>query len=223
MLRDPAPRQNIGFGVPPLDPGEQEGSGGNSIISKYLDQNPLVRYLGTAAASIVSMSVAGAMVRRGGLAALAKVQAQALNNPQLAARLDSGVRSFRKVEQYLDELQGVTRTYDPDEAFVIKDNRGRLARSGRVVKTDGYSYRVDNPELGPWGYRDAIQQRIVAQARRLPYELPGFYAADKLILDPLLGTDQGERPTSRVLLILSVTLLLKALRTLLSTSYRLTL
>lgn len=38
-----------------------------------------------------------------------------------------------------------------------------------------------------WHYRDELQQRLVRQVRRLPYEVPAFYAADKFIAKPVFG------------------------------------
>lgn len=43
-----------------------------------------------------------------------------------------------------------------------------------------------------WHYRDELQQRLVRQARRLPYEVPAFYAADKYVSKPLFSGKQED-------------------------------
>ncbi len=194
MIRDQGPKYNIGFGVPPMDAGEEEGYGGEGLIARKMGDHPILKYLGTAAASIVSMGLAGAVVRKGGLRALEKVQSSAITNPAMAGR----VRSFRRVEEYLDDLEGVTRTFqDDNELNLVKRVGSKIERADNKYISDGYAFRgADNKNLNEWSYRREIQQRMVRQARRLPYEIPGFYAADKLVLDPLLGTDANERPTN---------------------------
>lgn len=192
MLRDNGPGPSIGFGVPPLELGEERGSGGDSPVARFLDKSPLHRFLGTAAASLITMSVAGAVVRGGGMEAAMRIQKYAMSKPNLAGKVDKAISSFREVEKYLDELQGVTRAYqdgDPSKLFVRDPKTGRARRADSVFQSDGYYERLKNPDLPEWAVRDEIQQRLIKQARRLPYELPGFYVADKAILDPLLGSD----------------------------------
>lgn len=197
MIRDSGPRQNIGFGVPPMTvEEEQPGSSGGGVVSQKLDGHPILKYLSTAAASIIAMGVAGSVVRKGGMRAVFEIQQQALKNSSNGGAVDNAVKSFRKVERYMDELQGVTRAFGNDESgrdlLVERLADGKLARTGSAVRTDGAMFRIDNPDRGEWAMRDEIQQRMVTQARRLPYELPGFYAADKLIIDPILGNQERE-------------------------------
>jgi hypothetical protein len=192
MLRDQGPRQSIGFGVPPLEVGEERGTSDQSGIARFLDKHPLARFMTTAAASLVSMSVAGSVVKRGGMEAAMRLQKHALSSPNLAGRADQAIKSFRTIESYLDELQGVTRTYrdnDPRNLFERAPGTRRVRRTDETHYNDGYHERPKNRDLPEWAARDEIQRRIVAQARRLPYELPGFYIADKAVLDPLLGSD----------------------------------
>lgn len=44
-----------------------------------------------------------------------------------------------------------------------------------------------------WHWRDQLQQNLVRQARRLPYEVPAFYAADKIVGRTLFGRKDDEK------------------------------
>lgn len=44
-----------------------------------------------------------------------------------------------------------------------------------------------------WHWRDQLQQNLVRQARRLPYEVPAFYAADKTVGRTLFGRKDDEK------------------------------
>lgn len=174
---------------------EEGGAGGSSVVSKRVEGNPILKYLGVAAASIVSMSLAGSVVKRGSVTAGLKMQ-EAFGHTE---RFQGAVQNFRKVEKYLDELQGITRTFDnddPNKLFSRIDasrKRSRAIRTDSVVQTDSANRRLADSGLDAWLLRDELQQRLVRQARRLPYELPGFYVAQKAIIDPMFGEEDGKK------------------------------
>lgn len=50
--------------------------------------------------------------------------------------------------------------------------------------------------MSQWAWRDDFQQKLVRQARRLPYEAPAFAAAER-ITKPLFGSPEEEGPKRR--------------------------
>ena len=59
-----------------------------------------------------------------------------------------------------------------------------MARSG-VSSADG------------WSWRDELQQSLVRQARRLPYEVPAFYVADKTVGRAFRGSEESSGPRKK--------------------------
>lgn len=194
MIRDQGPRQNIGFGVPP-QPTEETSSGSNTILSSKLDGHPVMRFFATAAASITAMAVSGAVIRGGGIKLTDKLIQYAQRSPELKAVADRSLTSFRRIEDLLDSAQGVTRYYNEGTPDAIKllDGKGRRLKASKVEDFDNFRFRAENDDLPAWTAREEIQKRMVRQARRLPYELPGFYVAQKTVIDPLMGNNEDKK------------------------------
>jgi hypothetical protein len=198
MIKDGSGKHNLGFGIPLVDHKEEPGvpePGNSNAVQKSFVGNPAIKFFATMTASMVAMHVAGKVAKEGGIRLAYKLQDQAKSSQKIGRSISEGVNSFRKIQAELDALQGVTRKYvDPgDKSILVKKSPdGRWIRD-TVTQTDGYHFRHMNPKVPDWQLRDEIQQRLVKQARRLPYELPGFYAFDKFLIDPILGNDQDKK------------------------------
>lgn len=102
-----------------------------------------------------------------------------------------------KARGILDELEGVSRLQKGKNTLVF-DDAGTLSTGytgKKNVVNAGYFFGAEgiNPSSAKtWHYRDALQQGLVRQARRLPYEVPAFYAADKFITKPLFNGPKEE-------------------------------
>jgi hypothetical protein len=104
-----------------------------------------------------------------------------------------------RIRRTLDELEGVSRTRFGDTAYdqlVYKvGNRLTTGYDDNGIKSitslrRGYGYK---PQDGrQWAWRDQFQQALVKQARRLPYEVPAFYVADKAINKKIFGNGVEE-------------------------------
>lgn len=207
MIRDQAPNHNLGFGVRSHDvhnlPEETQGpnpEGG--VIARKLHDDPVLRFLGTMAVTVVGMKVGGDLVRKGGLRLGMHLEDSAA---PLAKR---SMATYRRTQKLMDSYQGVARDFIDDNPrrrlFIRGDDK--VIRSGTIVNTkgsDGYFMRLEEikeakrrgiepPEM--WRIRDSIQQRMISQARRLPYELPAAYVTQRALTDPMFG---NERPQGR--------------------------
>jgi hypothetical protein len=155
-----------------------------------------MRFFAVAGASIISMGLAGSVVRGGGLRLAEQAQKVAMGSGKYAESTRGAIKSFRRIEEHLDALQGIDRQLlDPNNETILV---GRSAKTGKLERDsttiiDSFNIRTSaNPE-DPWLLRDELQQRLVTQARRLPYELPGFYLAQKAVIDPVLGTNENKK------------------------------
>lgn len=142
------------------------------------------------------MGVAGKLVRGGGLRLADVAQNVAMGEGKYAEAARDAIHSFRRIEEHLDNLQGVSRKLvDPANELKLV---GRDPKTGKLVRDsttiiDDYNIRTSASPEDPWLLRDELQQRLVRQARRLPYELPGFYLAQKTVIDPVLGTNENQK------------------------------
>ena len=203
MIQDRGPRHNLGFGVPVVrgesDPEAIEtGIPVNSgAVAKALGERPLLKFAAVATASLVGMHMAGKVARAGGHRLAYQAQELAAKNTPFGNTVREGLVSVRKIQEILDQYEGVYRQrVDPTESgrhiFVRRGENGEWLKDN-VQRIDSAKFRSTADNLPDWQLRDEIQQRLVRQARRLPYELPGFYAVDKAINDPLLGNDQDRK------------------------------
>lgn len=203
MIRDPGPIHNIGFGVTsrdiPFNEGEQEGDAPNSgYISRALNGHPMMKFIATTAATLAVSSVLTGMTKKGGLKLAKFAQDKADSGNVFATSI---VESVVSVRRHLDELEGFTRYIEDADGNIIDDGYSKLVyeldgqlKTGyrRSESAVGYGFNADERLAGygaevPWAFRDKLQQRLVRAGRRLPYELPALYAADKAIVEPAFG------------------------------------
>jgi len=209
LIRDQGPSFQLGFGVDSrtlnLKQGETEGPNPESgAIAKALHDHPLMRFLTVSAATMVGMVVAGSVVKKGGVKL--GYALQNLNTPTV----NNGIRQVRKAQEYLDDWQGITRTfaddasgYDTSTKLFVKDPDTNRILGDHTEQTKGWYFTRKEQEtafqegrepLSSWGYKEELQQRLVRQARRLPYELPAAYITQRGITDTLFG--EGEKENS---------------------------
>lgn len=199
MIKDNQPIHNIGFGVTSRDAeGEKGGplqgqSPHSSFISRALGDHPMLAMTTAMVATGVAAGVAGKFVREGGLKLGYKLT-QAAKQEGSSTFIQKANSSLLKMRRTLDELEGFKRIGRGVEELVYEDG-GRLTTgynaSGLLDRDNvqslrrGFDYAArDGKE---WMWRDQFQQSLVKQARRLPYEVPAFYVADKAINKRLLG------------------------------------
>ncbi len=93
-----------------------------------------------------------------------------------------------------DRWQGVGRDvldefdFSQDKFLEVDTAAARAAKKERIAAGE----IIEGPE--EWTWRQATQQSLVRQARRLPYELPAAYLAQRFVSDPLFGNsrDRGK-------------------------------
>lgn len=207
MVRDPGPIQNLGYSVtsrdlPTMNDEERGDAPNSSFISKALNGHPVLRFLATSGATLGAMFVLSKITKEGGLKLAKTLQDQASVNPEGFS--SKAVKSLTGLRKQLDELQGVSRAIDgmsPDQldpySNLVFESNGRLS-AGQTKLTDQGDYftsaelnqagrGIENEPAAIWSLRDSIQTRMVASARRMPYELPALYVGQKALIDPIFG------------------------------------
>jgi len=213
LIRDPGPIQNLGYGVTsrdiPVGEGESDGVAPNSgMVSRALNGHPIMRFLASTATVMVAATVASKLTREGGLKLGKFLQTSSEAGHPLATRI---VESATQIRRHLDELQGVSRFVDSGEdlygKLVAFDKSGKLSTGydGKISERFGYQYLTKEEKnlagsgflsepTAVWAYKDELQQRLVRAGRRMPYELPAMYGAQKAIVDPIFGNrEEGKR------------------------------
>lgn len=216
MIRDPGPIHNLGNSVTsrdvPINEGDDNGNASNSgYVSKALNGHPISRFIASAATTMVVAGVLSKLTKQGGLklAKFAQDGAAKAGEGSLGSRL---VHASGQIRRHLDELQGVSRyvgdDIDPYSKLVFEQEDKVLTTgySGSGSERFGFGFLTSEEKRlarampsasgpsAPWVFRDELQQRLVRAGRRLPYELPAFYAAQKGIIDPLFG-DREQKDT----------------------------
>ena len=208
MLRDKGPIHNVGFGVTSREftTGDDEQLGvspQSGFIAQALEGRPIVKMASAMLATGIASTYAGKFLRQGGLKLGYKIAQSAANSVDTSAisRVNSGLLKARSI---LDELEGVSRLQDGASKLVFKDSAGKLTtgyEGHKSVVNAGYAFLGEGRSASAtevWHYRDELQQRLVRQVRRLPYEVPAFYAADKFITRPLfLGPQEKVGPDKK--------------------------
>jgi hypothetical protein len=215
LIRDRGPISSLGHGVTsrdtPINEGESEGPSPNSgAIGRALNGHPVMRFFASTAAAVTSAAVLGGMMKGGGLKIAKSIQKSATEGGEYSTRF---VESATKLRRALDELQGLQRyvddTVDPYSALVHEVD-GKLttgqtwsiANVDQILENGTYITRKEIQDAGKgvtkepaavWSFRDDLQQKLVQQARRLPYELPALYISQRAITDPLFGENQDRR------------------------------
>ena len=217
MFRDKGPIHNIGQGVSsrdvPTREGETETPTPNSgYIGRALDNHPIMRFLGSAGTAMLVTTLASRFTKQGGLKlgqALQKRSDYAVNNGRTNTLPTRLVRSVTDLRRGLDELQGVSRSMDgPDDGYqkIVYEADGKLTTGydGKTSEVYGFAplskeaqrssaRGITSENAEAWTYRDALQQRLVRAGRRLPYELPALYVAQRAVTEPLFGHNQDRR------------------------------
>jgi hypothetical protein len=213
MLRDSAPIHSLGHGVTsrdaPIQEGETQGPSPNSgYIANALNGNPVMRFFAHTATSLVVAGVLTRLTKSGGLRLGRYLQENASDS--LSNKFSTrAVKSAVDIRRALDELQGVERHIDgqdPYSELVFKQD-GRLTTGylGKDSERFGFNYLTES-ELNQaalrrgitgeppavWTWREELQKRLVRSGRRLPYELPALYAAQRGITDTLFGTNEDK-------------------------------
>lgn len=206
MQRDNQPIHNIGFGVTSRDIRAERNnediisSPDSSFISKALDGNHFTKMATAMIATGIAATVAGKVVKNQGLKLGFKLttaarSAEASGVPNVISRAHSGLLRIRNV---LDRLEGVTRVARGAEELVFSEG-GALSTGYKGVASyieSGYD-AVRKTGVGQWAWRDELQQSLVRQARRLPYEVPAFYVADKTIGRAIHGQTENDGPRKK--------------------------
>jgi len=215
MFRDRSSLVNIGYGitsrdVPDANKEETSPSPNSGLLSRALDDKPLLKFVATTAITLAGTYAANKMLSRGGIKLLDKIQSSADSGSRLGRRF---VETASQIKRTLDELEGLNRYVadgvDPYERLINRSPDGKLIKptltklTGDTYVSDGArwmsssEYRSLNSGREPvavWDYRDEIQQRLARTARSLPLTLPSAYFVQKAFTEPLTGQpDEREK------------------------------
>lgn len=207
MIRDRGPLHSLGNGVTsrdiPLNEGETEGiSQDSGAVSRALGGHPVMRFFAHAGTTMLVAGIGATMLRKGGLKLAKKLQ-------------DSGqtslIRDMIDIRKHLDHLQGVKRAIDgvndPYEKLVFEAEdeltTGYLGSNAKRFQNFGYSFTknelnqagrgLTSEPAAIWGLKEEIQQSMVRIGRRMPYELPALWGAQRLVTDPLFAKDNERK------------------------------
>lgn len=210
MNRDLGPRFNLGPNTDSRDnllmgsTGKVQADPESGIIAKKLHDHPLMKFMAVTVASLAAAHVAGKVVQRAGMEVGYKFLGEGAENVMPKAS-----RTYKEVQGILDEMEGLNRVLredNPDGFLFVRDKKtGAITHGSETNQAAGFLFTKeevafkrdlgidvgDSPAV--WGAKKEIQQRLVRQARRLPYELPAMYAAQHLAIDPITGNDSGKR------------------------------
>jgi len=202
MLRDRGPLHNIGYGVTSRDFefGQRYGempSPESGFVSRALHDNPILKMAAAMLATGLSAGVAGKLVKTGGLKLgyrlsenAAASEAAGINNLITRAH-----RTMLRMRSLLDEYQGVARPTEGKQRLVYRNASDILTTGYDSVASPRIGYAQSSRAVSAaqgWSYRNELQQQLVKQARRLPYEVPAFYVADKTIGRTFYGGEKQD-------------------------------
>ena len=192
MIRDQGPSYNLGFGITGRDlpqGGDNERRGADprsGVLAKYFQDKPIAKFLAVSAATLITMHVAGEGLRKGGIKLMAKgVESEV---PEISHFFSFVRNDIRGITKTLDDWEGATRavdgTYIPHDVFYFTKKEKDAMSAGKVTSAEVT-------------FRQVMQQRLARQARRLPYELPAMYMAQRapgIGTDDLFGADSRDKP-----------------------------
>lgn len=207
MIRDRGPLVSLGSGLTSRDVpvNDDEGKGvsqDSGIVSKALGGHPVMRFFAHAGTTMLVAGVGAAMLRKGGLKLTEKLQQNAST---------SLIKDMTDIRRHLDALQGVKRAIDgvndPYEKLVYRLDdgltTGYTGSSHKVYENFGYSFTkselkqagrgLTSEPAAIWGWKEEMQKRMVRAGRRMPYELPVLWGAQRAITDPLFGKDDKKK------------------------------
>lgn len=213
MFRDRSSLINVGYGItsrdiPDANKEETNPNPSSGLISKALEDKPVLKFIATTVATLAGTYAANKVVGKGGVRLLDSIQNSADSGSRLGRRF---VETASQIKKILDELEGVNRFVadgvDPYERLINRSPDGKIIRptltrlTGDTYVSDGArwmtsseyrSLRSGREPVAVWDYRDEIQQRLVRTARTLPLTLPSAYFTQKLVTDPLFS-EKNER------------------------------
>lgn len=211
MIRDQGPIYNLGYGVNsrslPRWEGSQEEQRGvapnSGAISKLLNKNPAMKFVAASAAIMTVGALATSVMRGTGVKLFSKLEQ--IEKPWATQMISD----MKLVRDQLDAFQGVTRSYAQGDLLPgqlygrkILENGSTSIDTGDVKRTSSYfvtrgerlkALQTGRTPPAAWSMTDEIQSRMVASARRMPYELPAFYLAHKTVVNPLMGGEQDPK------------------------------
>jgi len=208
LIRDRGPIHNLGYGVTSRDlsfnEGETEGVSPNSgQLTKALDGHPVMRFFAHTGATIAVAGVMSAMMKKGGLKLAQKLQSSTTDFAT------SSVRTITDIRRHLDQLQGVKRFVedgvDPYSKLVFETEEGLTTGYKGSSSESHRLYNLTKDEIrqaqrGPthappalFTMQDEIQKRLVRAGRRLPYELPALYVAQRGLTDNLFSENENKK------------------------------
>jgi hypothetical protein len=217
MFRDKGPMHNMGHGVNSRDMPSREGetetpSPNSGYIAKALDGHPVMRFLAATGTAMLVTTVASRVTKKGGLRlgqAIQKASDHSINTGTLNSPSTRLVKGITDLRRGLDELQGVSRQIDGvDDPYqkIVFDVDGKLTTGyeGRLNERAGFrplskdarqssSRGLTSENAEAWTYRDEIQKQLVRAGRRIPYELPALYVAQRGITEPLFAHNQDRK------------------------------
>lgn len=203
MIRDKGPRYILNYGTKvPYDNSEEGVSPESGIVAKALGGHPIMRFFAVSAATMVGMHVAGKVVRDGGVKIARKIEEQALsttlgalanNHPQTTffhaaqKRALAGERLFTTALRDVRKLRKDFEDWETNTLFrgLHEDERGFDTHLSELQR----SRRMDRPfdETQKWSWSDEMKNRMLRQAKTLPYALPAAYVTQRAIVDPMMG------------------------------------
>lgn len=193
VMRDQGPKESLGYGVSfadlPVRSEREAGSPDSGVVARYFEGSPIKKFFASTAAVIVGATVAGVGFRKAGTKGLQRLGRKAFEEP--GSIYATAFSEYRNIQKTLDEYASINRkvtdNFDPltDELtvnrgfFITEGEREAARRSGQLAPAQ-------------WNMRDELQQRLIRQGRRLPYELPAAYVTQRFVSDPLLGNERDK-------------------------------
>ena len=204
MIRDRGPLQSLGNGISsrdiPVGDGETEGvSQDSGMVSKALNGHPVMRFFAHMGTTVLVAGVGAAMLKKGGLKLAEKLETHGST---------SLVKDMIDIRKHLDALQGVKRMVDgvndPYEKLVYKiGDELTNGYMGGAHSAFGYSFTknelrqagrgLTSEPASIWAFKEEMQQRMIRAGRRMPYELPALWGAQKAVTDPLFGNNDKRK------------------------------
>ena len=109
MFRDRSSLVNIGYGItsrdiPAVNKEETNPNPNSGLLSKALEDKPLLKFAATAAITLGGSYVANNLLRKGGVRLLEKIQRSADSGSRVGRRF---VETASQIKRTLDELEGL--------------------------------------------------------------------------------------------------------------------
>jgi hypothetical protein len=141
------------------------------------DRPGVLKVLGELGLSFVATAVAGSMLRAG----TAKMMLKAAASENNAAWLRALGKEFVEVSGKLDNIEGIVK--NPRTGEVVSSlnmyAKTKLNPRGAAGQARGFTKYLPDAEYN----KAFLASRVTNVARRIPYELPGYYVSSRLVLE----------------------------------------